>query len=263
VPLVLVLCCAARLLLFPHAALLQADRVQGGERAPRASHANGAGYGAPASERVGESEGQRPSDDDDVVRALTAVRERAAAGDPLAQFSLGAFLYFGSPQTAEGNDWIRKAALQRFAPAEYHLGQVYEFGFGVQQDDRLALEWYRKAAGDGSVPAHRAIGEFYLKGRAVRADAAEAARWFRRGADGDDLRAQYQLGQLHFDGTGVPRDYESAYVWFTVAAGQTPLEDNRKGLLELRNIAAARMTPAAIAAATRRVAAWKPVVRSQ
>ena len=41
-------------------------------------------------------------------------------------------------------------------------------------------------------------------------------------------------------------------------AGQTPLEDNRKGLLELRNIAAARMTPTAVAAAARRVAAWKP-----
>ena len=225
--LVLVLFCAARFLLFPDAALQQTDR------------------------------------DSSVARALTAVRERAAAGDPIAQFSLGAFLYYGSTQTAEGNEWIRKAALQRVAPAEYHLGQVYEFGFGVQQEDRLALEWYRKAADDGSVPARRAIGEFYLKGRGVRADAAEAARWFRRAADGDDLRAQYQLGQQYFDGIGVPRDYESAYVWFTLAAGQTPLDDNRKGLLELRNIAAARMTPAAVAAAKRRVAAWKPVISNQ
>ena len=48
-------------------------------------------------------------------------------------------------------------------------------------------------------------------------------------------------------------------VWFSLAAAQTPLEDNRKGLLELRNIAAARMTPAAVAQARRRVAAWRPV----
>ena len=34
--------------------------------------------------------------------------------------------------------------------------------------------------------------------------------------------------------------------------------DNRKGLLELRNIAAARMTPEEVAEAARRVAAWKP-----
>ena len=203
----------------------------------------------------------RQSADAEVSRALEAARIDAAAGDAIAQFSLGSFLYYGSDQTAAAVDWIRRSAAQRFAPAEYHVGQIHEFGFGAAQDDRLALEWYRKAADDGSAPGQRAVGEFYLKGRGVRADPAEAARWFRRAADGDDLRAQYQLGQLYFDGTGVPRDYASAYFWFALAAGQTPLEDNRKGLLELRNIAAARMTPAAVAAAARRVTAWKPASR--
>jgi TPR repeat protein len=128
----------------------------------------------------------------------------------------------------------------------------------VPQSDGQALEWYRRAAGHGSAAAQRAVGDFCQKGRGGAADAAEAARWYRRAAEGDDLRAQYQLGQMYFDGTGVARDYASAYLWFSLAAGQTPLEDNRKGLLELRNIAAARMTPAAVAAAARRVALWKP-----
>ena len=194
----------------------------------------------------------------DVDAALNAARARAEAGDPIAQFSLGSFMYYGSTRTTEGIGWIRMAAQQRLAPAAQHLGQMHEFGFGVAQDDRLALEWYRKAAEGGSAAAERAIGEFYLKGRGVPASAAEAARWFRRAAGRDDLRAQYQLGQLYFDGTGVPRDYESAYVWFALAAEQTPLDDNRKGLLELRDIAAARMTPAAVSAARRRVSAWKP-----
>jgi hypothetical protein len=88
-------------------------------------------------------------------------------------------------------------------------------------------------------------------------DATEAARWYRRAAEGDDLRAQYQLGDLYFTGIGVERDYASAYVWFTVAAGQTPLVDNRKGLIELRNIAAARMTPDELSEAARRAAAWQ------
>jgi TPR repeat protein len=196
--------------------------------------------------------------DDEVSRAMDAARAQAAAGDVVAQFSLGAMLYYGSADTAQGIDWVRKAAAQQHAPAEFQMGQVYDFGFGATQNDREALDWYRKAAEHGSAPAQRAVGEFYQKGRVVTADAAEAARWFRRAADGDDLRAQYQLGQMYFDGTGVPRDYVSAYVWFSLAAGQTPLEDNRKGLLELRNIAAARMTPAQAAEARRRVAAWRP-----
>ena len=196
--------------------------------------------------------------DDDVARAFDAARAKAFAGDAVAQFSLGALLYYGGSETAQGVEWVRKAAAQRYAPAEFQMGQLYDFGFGVPQNDRDALEWYRKAAEHGSAGGQRSVGDFYRKGRTVPADAAEAARWYRLAADGDDVRAQYQLGQMLFDGTGVTRDYASAYVWFSLAAGQTPLEDNRKGLLELRNIAAARMTPAAVAAAARRVAAWRP-----
>jgi hypothetical protein len=56
----------------------------------------------------------------------------------------------------------------------------------------------------------------------------------------------------------VTRDYVSAYVWFALAASQAPLEDNRKQLIELRNIAAARLTPENVAEAARRVEAWRP-----
>ena len=200
--------------------------------------------------------------DDDVTRALDAARAKAAAGDVVAQFSLGAMLYYGGADTPQGIDWIRKAAAQQYAPAEFQMGQLFDFGFGVAQSDHEALAWYRKAAEHGNPQAQRTVGDFYRKGRTVPADPAEAARWYRRGADGDDVRAQYQLGQMFFDGTGVTRDYAAAYVWFSLAAGQTPLEDNRKGLIELRNIAAARMTPAAVAEARRRAASWRPEPRT-
>jgi hypothetical protein len=197
----------------------------------------------------------------DVERALVEARGRAAAGDVLAQYSLGSVLYYGTAETAEGVAWIRRAAEQGYVPAEFLMGQLCDFGFGVAQDDAQALGWYRKAADRGSAAAQRAVGDFYKNGRGVAADMVEASHWYRRGAEGDDLRAQYQLGQMYFDGTGVARDYGSAYVWFTIAAGQTPLIDNRKQLIELRNIAAVRMTPAQLADAKRRVSAWKPPSR--
>jgi TPR repeat protein len=196
--------------------------------------------------------------EDDVSLALETARVRATAGDRVAQFSLGALLYYGSTETSHAIEWIRKAATQSYAPAEFQMGQVYDFGFGLGQDDGQALAWYRRSAEHGSAAGQRMVGDFYRKGRGVTADAIEAARWYRRGAEGDDLRAQYQLGQMYFDGTGVTRDYISAYVWFSIAASQTPLADNRDGLIELRNIAAARMTPEQVTVATRRVATWKP-----
>ena len=197
--------------------------------------------------------------DEDVDRAFAAARVSASAGDVVAQFSLGSMLYYGGTDTAQAIEWFRKAAAQEYPSAEFQMGQLYDFGFGVAEDDREALGWYLKAAEHGNPTGQRAVGDFYRKGRGVEADAAEAVRWYRLGANGDDLRAQYQLGQMYFTGTGVPRDYGSAYFWFSVAAGQTPLVDNQKALIELRNIAAARMTPEEEAAAARRVAAWKPV----
>ena len=196
--------------------------------------------------------------DKDVEQALAAARASATAGDVVAQFSLGAMLYYGADDTSQAIDWFRKAAAQKYAPTEFQMGQLYDFGFGVRQDDGEALIWYRKAAEHGSAAGQRAVGDFYRKGRGVAADAAEAARWYRLGADGDDIRAQYEIGRMYFTGTGVTRDYGSAYVWFSLAASQAPLLDNRDGLLELRNIAAARMTPDEVADAARRVAAWKP-----
>jgi TPR repeat protein len=194
----------------------------------------------------------------DVDRALADVREKASAGDAIAQFTLGSILYYGTPQTAQAIEWFRKAAAQSFAPAELQLGQLYEGGFGVPSNETDAMLWYRRAADHESPAGQRSVGDFYLKGRAVAADPLEAVRWYRRAADGDDLRAQYLLADMHFSGERIPRDYISAYVWFTIAAGQTPLLDNRKQLLELANVAAARMTPEQIAEAKRRVDAWRP-----
>jgi uncharacterized protein len=198
---------------------------------------------------------------DDVQRAMGAARVRANNGDVVAQFSLGSLLYYGSEETAQAVEWFRKAATRNYAPAEFQMGQLYDFGFGVPKNEKRALEWYVRAAQHGSAPAARAVGEFYRRGRGVRADTVRAFRWYRQAADGDDLRAQYQLAQMYFDGTGIARDYVAAYVWFDVAAAQTPLVDNQKALLELRNIAAARMSPEALAEAERRARSWEPVVQ--
>ena len=195
---------------------------------------------------------------DDVEQALAAARVTADRGNVVAQFSLGAMLYYGGTDTTGAIGWFRRAAAQGYAPAEFQMGQLYAFGFGVAQSDAEALAWYRKAAVHGDAAAQRAVGDAYQKGRGVAADPTEAARWFQRAAEGDDLRAQFHLAELYFSGRGVARDYSSAFVWYSIAANQTPLLDNRKGLIELRNVAGARMTPDQVDLARRRVLAWKP-----
>jgi TPR repeat protein len=199
--------------------------------------------------------------DPDVERLMAEVDARATAGDAVAQFSLGSVLFYTRTNLAKGAALFRDAALQAHPAAEFQMGQLYDFGLGVERNNTEALTWYRRAAEHGLPSAQRTVGDFYRQGREVEADQAEATRWYQRAADGDDLRAQYQLGQMYFDGTGVERDYTSAYVWFTLAAGQTPLEDNRKAIEELANIAAARMTPEQVAEGARRARTWLPQPR--
>lgn len=199
------------------------------------------------------------ADEPDVAEAMRRVRERADAGSAVAQFTLAAILHYGMADAVEALAWFRRAADRGYPPAAFQIGQFHHYGVGVTQDDGAALAWYRRAAEAGIAPAQRMVGDFYRQGRGgVEQDPGEAARWYRRAAEGDDIRAQYYLGQMYFEGP-LPRDYGEAYLWFSVAAGQAPLLDNRKAFVELRNIAAARMTPEAAADAERRAALWRPV----
>ena len=57
--------------------------------------------------------------------------------------------------------WYRKAAEQGYAEAQYELGNCYEKGWSVAQDDQEAVKWYRKAAEKGHAKAKARLQ--YLK----------------------------------------------------------------------------------------------------
>ena len=59
-----------------------------------------------------------------VDAAVAAARARATAGDAIAQFSLGALLYYGADDMPQAILWLRKAADQHYGPAEFQMGQL-------------------------------------------------------------------------------------------------------------------------------------------
>ena len=83
---------------------------------------------------------------------VTELQERAEAGVPGAQFTLGVMHAEGRgvPQDdAEAAYWYRLAADQGLAEAQFTLGVMYAEGRGVSQDDAEAVRWYRLAAAQG------------------------------------------------------------------------------------------------------------------
>lgn len=79
------------------------------------------------------------------------LKDRAAAGDPEAQFSLG---------------------------KNYEAGRS-----GLKQDYAMAASWYRKSAEQGNVWAQASLGILYHSGKGLPHDDVQSEMWFIISAD--------------------------------------------------------------------------------
>ena len=135
------------------------------------------------------------------------LRKAADQGNAFAQYQLGMGYTLRSPQDwSEAMKWFRKAADQGYADAQFQLGSMYGNGKGVPEDSAESMKWYRKAADQGNGEAIRVIAEVGV----------------RKEADQGNAKAQYQLGTVYINGNGpgTPPDYAEAMKWFRKAADQ-------------------------------------------
>jgi uncharacterized protein len=119
----------------------------------------------------------------------------------------------------------------------------------------LTVTEIRARAERGSAEAQYALGWMYLSGEGVQQDDVQAVAWYRKAADQGAARAQGNLGWLYATGRGVPRDPAEGYKWVDLAASRASGEDQKK-FAEMRDQMAAKMTPAQLAEARKRVRAW-------
>ena len=90
----------------------------------------------------------------------------AERGDSEAQFGLA--LMYAKGQGGASQDyfkafeWLRKAAEQGHAKAQYAMGNCYDWGYGTTRDYTKAAYWYQKAAEQGDSDAQNALGLYYF-----------------------------------------------------------------------------------------------------
>src|SRR5207244_808927 len=144
--------------------------------------------------------------------------------------------------------WVRKAADQGLATAQYSLGFLYSVGAGVTQDDTQALAWWRKAADQGFANGQNMLGVMYFSGRAVTRDDAQAV-------DLGDPAAQHALGVAYHDGAGVPQDLVESYKWLYVAVARSTGNDQRYHI-NARDAVGTNMTADELGEAQKRAKAW-------
>ena len=97
------------------------------------------------------------------------------------------------------------------------MGWMYLHGEGVAKDPAQAASWLRKAALQGNAGAQFNLGQLYTNGNGVTRDFKQALEWFEKAAAQGDARAQYNAGVVYVNAQGVGQDYVEAYKWFALA----------------------------------------------
>ena len=160
----------------------------------------------------------------------------------------------GSLFADQNFDFLRKAAEQGKATAQFALGNAYRSGEGVAEDSVEAVKWYRKAAEQGDARAQFNLGVDYRKGEGVAKDLVEAVKWYRKAAEQGHAAAQCSLGVASYKGEGVARNPVEGYAWINLAAVTD--EDAAKMRANLEKV----MTAQQVADSQRRTAALSALI---
>tara|TARA_R110002050_G_scaffold269917_2_gene412723 strand:- start:269464 stop:270675 length:1212 start_codon:yes stop_codon:yes gene_type:complete len=112
------------------------------------------------------------------------------------------------------------AAQQGDPDAEYHLGQLYRLGQGVNIDYPSAQSYYLKAAKKGHPLAQLNLGTLYYSGKLGSKQEETAFHWLHQAAENNNAHAQWMVGIMRFNGQGVLQDTVAAYSWLTLASEQ-------------------------------------------
>lgn len=102
--------------------------------------------------------------------------------------------------------WYLKAAEQGHARGQNNLGYMYRDGYGVEQNNVVAVSWFLKAAEQGFAPGQNSLGYMYGNGYGVEQDFAVAVDWYRKAAEQGNSAANHNLGLYYDRGNGVEKE---------------------------------------------------------
>jgi TPR repeat protein len=143
----------------------------------------------------------------------------AEHGDTEVQFKVG-FDYeheTSEPNYVEACKWYSMAAKSSHQKALYHLGLLYEKGFGVSQDYHKAIRLYDQANQQSNGDALYRLGIAYHYGKGVEVDLKRAVEYYKYAAEQGKPEYQCQLGLLYEKGELVEKNLLESLKWYTKA----------------------------------------------
>ncbi|MDR2219666.1 MAG: SEL1-like repeat protein [Methylobacillus sp.] len=130
--------------------------------------------------------------------------------------------------TTETRQACQQAAEQGDIAAQYYVGMMYRYGYGVEKNYETARKWFIKAAEQGNPVAqyYAAYIEIEILNSKSYSDEEamprikDVVKWLDKSAAQGDAYAQFGLGALYRDGEGVPKDEAKAVELIRLAAEQ-------------------------------------------
>ena len=130
--------------------------------------------------------------------------------------------YFGFPNIVFSADYnpfevnvknLQSRAEAGESDAQFTLGKLYYYGFGIEHNFTEAIKWFRASANHGHASAQFLLGEAHEKGNGLARDYRQSAKWYKRAALGGHSLAIYRLSNLYAHGLGVRKNIIKAYAW--------------------------------------------------
>ena len=106
-------------------------------------------------------------------------------------------------------------ANRKDAYADYYLGRMRLYGYGLLKDNTLAMRYFKQAAEKGFLPAQNIMARYALL---QENDAEKALYWFKKAADQDDVQAQMYCAAVYQYGFGTKKSAHKARKYFIDAA---------------------------------------------
>ena len=126
---------------------------------------------------------------------------------------------YSNKNYSKAHDLLRPlATLENLAEAQSYLGKMYQKGYGVKQDYKVAIHWYQKAADQGYTDAQYQLGLMSQNAEGIRGGYIYTMYRYREAAEQGHAKAQYNLALMYSRGWGIPIDDGKVVFWCRKAA---------------------------------------------
>ena len=115
-------------------------------------------------------------------------------------------------------DFQMKLAKKGNAEAQFKVGEMYETGFGVKQNEDEAMKWISKAAAKGHETAGFKLLYWDLQKNGVTDANKARLDELKAKADAGNPQAQFYVGKMYAHGVGEKKNNKKALEWLNKAA---------------------------------------------